>query len=48
MTLVIETITGKIMEFEGKVTVKNTPEGMVYYVAGQSFPAEIVKELRSE
>lgn len=46
MTLVIQTITGKTLEFEGEVTIKNTPDGVMYYIAGQSFPEQIVVEVK--
>jgi len=41
----ILTITGMELEILGPVTHQDHPDGRVYYCGGQSWPAEIVKEV---
>ena len=44
--LIIHTVAGDTIEIHGNVTMRETPEdGLVYYCAGLSFPAEIVVEV---
>ena len=46
-TIVIETVTGKRMEFTGNVTTKDfDKDGTIFYVNGSSFPEEIVFEVK--
>lgn len=41
----IQIISGFEFEIEGKVTKKVIDGDIIYYVNGESFPAEIVKEV---
>lgn len=44
-TLKIQTVTGAQFEITGNVTQKEINGETIYYVNGQSFPEEIVKEI---